>query len=235
MVWSWGTFFTWVDILFAVGTFCWEDDWLGNTVSKSLSLWKVWAMFESIWINVGGSNWDVSWDDVLWPWGSNLTEGIWPWSSGDTWIHIWVAVESFIWEWNSFNDSSSKGFSFWSVWAVFKTSWGDGSSSNWNVWCDDVLRPWSSNLTEGIWPWGTGLSWIDIWDAVSTLSWPCDWNGGTVSKSLSLWSVWAMFKTNWVSWTSNVSWGNILWPWGVNLRKGPCWVAVESFFWIWDS
>ena len=161
MIWSWGTFFTWVDILLAVGTFSWEDDWLGDTVSESLSLWEVWAMFESIWIDVGGSNWDVSWDDVLWP--------------------------------------------------------------------------WSSNLTEGIWPWGTGLSWIDIWDAISTLSWPCDWNGGTVSKSLSLRSIWAMFKTSWVGWTSNVSWGNILWPWGVNLRKGPCWVAVETFFWIWDS
>ena len=63
MVWSWNTFFTWVDIWIAVGTFSWRWNWFGHTVSKSLSFWKIWAMFKADIIM--GSSWSSLDESIL--------------------------------------------------------------------------------------------------------------------------------------------------------------------------
>ena len=63
MIWSWSTFFTWVDIWIAVGAFSWRWNWFGHTVSKSLSFWKVWAMFKTDIIM--GSSWSSLDESIL--------------------------------------------------------------------------------------------------------------------------------------------------------------------------
>jgi hypothetical protein len=213
-VWPWGTGNSWINIGIAVDT-C---DGFGDTVSEGLSFWKVWAMFESGW--VGGSGWDVSWGNVCWPWA--LSKSVWPWMTGNSWVSIGVAVDTCDW----LGDTVSESLSFWSVWAMFETGWVCGTS--WDVSWDNVCWPWA--LSKSIWPWCTSNSWISIGIAVDT----CDWLGDTVSESLSLWSVWAMFETGWVGGTSwDVSWDNVGSPW--SLSKGPGWVAIETSFWIWNS
>ena len=124
MVWSWSTFFSWIDIWSTVGTLCWEDNWLGDTVSEGLSLWKIWAVLETDWVGVGSWDWDVSWLNVCGPWSISLGKSIRPWGTGNTWIHVWKTVPSLSWEWNGLSGTVSEGISFWSVWAVFViTGW----------------------------------------------------------------------------------------------------------------
>jgi len=214
MVWSWDTFFAWVNIGIAVLTW----DWFGDTVSEGLSFWSVWAMFESG--IVFGTSWDVSWDNVCWPWA--LSKSVWPWGTGNSWVGIGIAVLSSDW----LGDTVSEGLSLWSVWAMFESGIVCGTSSD--VSWDNVCWPWG--LSKSVWPWGTGNSWVGIGIAVLT----SDWLGDTVSEGLSLWSVWAMFESGIVFGTSwDVSWDNICWPW--SLSKGPGWVAIETSFWIWNS
>jgi len=227
MVWSWDTFNTWIDVWFAVGVFSWESDWLGETISESLSLWSVWAVLETGWIFDNSSV--VSWNDVLWPWGGFLecSEGIWEWDTGLSWIDVWFAVSFSSWESNWLGDSISEGLSFWSVWAVFKTGWIFSSRRfvSWN----DVLWPWCVSLGKSIWEWDTGLSWIDVWFAVGIFSWESDWLGETISESLSLWSVWAVLETGWIFDNSSVvSWNDVLWPWGGFLE-------CSEGIWEWDT
>jgi hypothetical protein len=147
---------------------------------------------------------------------------VWSWDTFFSWVDIGIAVGTSDW----LGDTVSEGLSFWSIWAVFKTGGVGGTSCD--VSWDNISSPWG--LSKGIWEWDTGLSWVDIGIAVGT----SDWLGDTVSEGLSFWSVWAVFKTVCVGGTSSdVSWDNICWPWG--LSKGPGWVAIETSFWIWNS
>ena len=105
-------------------------------------------------------------------------------------------------------------------------------STSWDVSWFDVLWPWSGLLGESIWPWDTGNWWIDIWVAVGTFSWICDWLSDTISEGLSLWSVWAVLKTGFVFSTCwDVSWDDVLWPWGFLLVEG-IWPWVTGNSWI---
>jgi hypothetical protein len=196
------------------------------------------------WISRSSWDFDVSWDNICWPWF--LDKGSWSsieWiSSWSGCVGVWDAVVSGFWESNSSNDTVLKGLSFWSVWAVFEgtSGWISRSSWNWDVSWDYVCWPWS--LSEGSWSCVKWISsWsgcVGVWDAVVSGFWESNSSNDTVLKGLSFWSVWAVFEgtSGWISrssWNWDVSWDYICWPWSLNKR--PCWVAVESGFWIWDS
>jgi len=123
MVWGWDSFNTWMDVWDAVSSFSWEWNWFSLTVSEGLSFWSVWAVFEAGWIGGCSWNWDVSWDNVCWPWSIKLLKSIWGWEAGFTWIDVWHAVVSFGWEWNSSDDTTCDSLSLWSVWAMLKAGW----------------------------------------------------------------------------------------------------------------
>ena len=125
-------------------------------------------------------------------------------------MDVRVAVESFLWISYSSGDTVLKCPSFGSVWAMFKTSW----LSVWNFTCTDIWwyyisRPWLFCLCQG--------SKVNVRVAVESFLWVSYSSCNTVLKSLSFRSVWAMFKTCWLSIRNftgtNVWWYNVGWPW----------------------
>jgi len=148
-------------------------------------------------------------------------------------VNITNAVVSWFWVSNGSSNTILESLSFWSIWTVLKVSWsGVSNFTSTNIWWDDVLWPWFLLLRK--------RSIIKITDAVESRFWVSYSSCNTILKGLSLWSIWAMFKSSWCAisnfTSTNVWWDNVLWPWFfskrtiVIIRN-----AIESSFWECNS